>query len=122
MLKINRLHWHLTDDQGWRVEIKKYPDLTKIGSQRKEHDGTIYGPYYYTQEDIKEIVAYAKKRFIEVIPEIDMPGHAVAAVAAYPEYSCTGGPHSVRNVWGGISSDIFCAGGMNKHIPLLKTY
>lgn len=109
MLKINKLHWHLTDDQGWRIQIKKYPKLTSIGSQRKEHNGDIYGPFYYTQEEIKEIVAYAKERYIEVIPEIDLPGHSVAAVSAYPEYSCTGGPHKVRNVWG-ISSDIFCAG------------
>lgn len=109
MLKINKFHWHLTEDQGWRIEIKKYPKLTQIGALRKEHDGTTYGPYYYTQEEIKEVVAFAKDRFIEVIPEIDMPGHAIAAVAAYPEYSCTGGPHDVRNVWG-ISSDIFCAG------------
>lgn len=109
MLKINVLHWHLTDDQGWRIEISKYPELTTIGAQRRNSNGEIYGPFYYTHDEVREIVNYAKERFIEVIPEIDIPGHSVAAVSAYPEYSCTGGPHEVRNVWG-ISSDIFCAG------------
>jgi len=105
--KINKFHLHLTEDQGWRIEIKKYPKLTEIGSKRidegKEHGG------FYTQEDIKEIVAYAAERHIDVIPEIELPGHALAALTAYPEYSCTGGPFKVRNVWG-VESDIYCAG------------
>lgn len=109
MFKINRFHWHLTEDQGWRIEIKKYPKLTEIASKRTEGEGNTYGPFFYTQEQVKEVVAYAKERFIEVIPEIELPGHAVAALTAYPEYSCTGGPFEVRNVWG-ISHDILCAG------------
>mgnify|MGYP003623416025 CR=1 FL=1 len=109
LFKINKFHWHLTEDQGWRIEIKKYPKLTEISSKRMENEGFEYGPYFYTQEEIKEVVAYAKERFIEVIPEIELPGHAVAVLTAYPEYSCTGGPFEVRNIWG-ISNDIFCAG------------
>lgn len=109
MYKINKFHWHLTEDQGWRIEIKKYPKLTQIGAKRVEGDSSTYGPYFYTQEQIKEIVAYAKERFIEVIPEIELPGHGVAALAAYPEYSCTGGPFEVRNIWG-VSNDVYCAG------------
>lgn len=116
--KLNTFHWHLTDDQGWRIEIKKYPKLTSIGGFR---DKTIIGharstPYqwnteryggFYTQEDVKEVVAYAQKRFVEVIPEIEMPGHAVAALTAYPEYSCSGGPFEVEGRWG-VFHDIFC--------------
>ena len=109
MFKINTFHWHLTDDQGWRIEIKKYPELTEIGAVRTEGEGRQYGPYFYTQEQIKEVVAYAKERFIEVIPEIDLPGHTVAALAAYPQLSCTGAPLEVRNAWG-VAQDIFCAG------------
>lgn len=109
MYKINRFHWHLTEDQGWRIEIKKYPKLTQIASKRVENEGNVYGPHFFTQAEIKEVVAYAKERFIEVIPEIELPGHAVAALTAYPEYSCTGGPHEVRNIWG-ISNDVFCGG------------
>ena len=116
MHKINTFHWHLTEDQGWRIEIKKYPKLTEIGSIRKEtiigktdeYDGIEYGGYY-TQEEIKEIVEYAGKRFITIIPEIEMPGHSVAALTAYPEYSCTGGPFELRTKWG-VSKDIYCAG------------
>ncbi len=107
MYKLNMLHLHLTEDQGWRIEIKKYPKLTEIGSKRvdegKEHGG------FYTQEQIKDIVAYAAERHIDVVPEIELPGHALAALAAYPEYSCTGGPFKVRNVWG-VEPDIYCAG------------
>lgn len=115
--KMNRFHWHLTEDQGWRIEIKKYPKLTQVGSVRKYsqiwsdpegvyHDLIPYGPFFYTQEDIKEVVAYAKERFIEVIPEIDMPGHLQAAMAAYPEYSCT--PTANHEVWTdyGVSGDV----------------
>ena len=109
MFKINTFHWHLTEDQAWRIEIKKYPKLTEISAMRVEGEGHTYGPYFYTQEQIKEVVAYAKERFIEVIPEIELPGHGVAVLAAYPELSCTGGPFEVRNIWG-ISNDIYCAG------------
>ncbi len=104
--KFNVLHLHLTDDQGWRIQIKKYPKLTEIGAWRKEANGSIYGGYY-TQKDIKEIVAYAKSRFLTVVPEIEMPGHCTAALAAYPQYSCTGGPFEVANTWG-VFKDIYC--------------
>jgi hexosaminidase len=109
MFKINKFHWHLTDDQGWRIASKKYPKLNSISVKRTEGEGNVYGPYYYTHEQIKEVVAYAGERFIEVIPEIELPGHGVAALAAYPEYSCTGGPFEVRNIWG-VSNDVYCAG------------
>lgn len=109
LLKINVLHWHITDDQGWRIEIKKYPELTAIGSVRQEVDGTVYGPKFYTQEDVKEIVAYAKERFITVIPEIELPGHAEGALAAFPQYSCSGEHTTVRNIWG-VATNIYCAG------------
>ncbi len=120
MHKLNTFHWHLTDDQGWRIEIKKYPKLTEISSVRKEtmvghyveknqiFDGTPYGGFY-TQEQIKEVVDYATKLCITVVPEIEMPGHAVAALAAYPELSCTGGSFDVYTKWG-VSDDVYCAG------------
>lgn len=108
MYKLNTFHWHLTDDQGWRIEIKKYPRLTEIGSMRTEPDGSSYGGFY-TQEEIKEVVKYAQDRYINVLPEIEMPGHALAALAAYPEYSCTGGPFSVKNIWG-VELEAFCPG------------
>ena len=116
--KMNTFHWHLTNDQGWRVEIKQYPRLTQIsafrnrtligsyGDRPRQWDNTRYGGFY-TQEDIKQVIAYAQKRFINIIPEIEMPGHAVAALAAYPELSCTGGPFEVEGLWG-IFPDIFC--------------
>lgn len=114
---INRFHWHISDDQGWRIEIKKYPELTEIGSKRT---GTVIGhnsgkydeiPYggFYTQEEAREIVTYAKDRHITVIPEIDMPGHMLAALTAYPELGCTGGPYEVWRQWG-VSEDVLCAG------------
>ena len=118
LYKMNKFHWHLTDDQGWRIEIKKYPKLTTVGGYRKktivgymwdnptEWNTKRYGGFY-TQEDIKEVVAYAKKRFVEIIPEIEMPGHSVAALTAYPEYSCTGGPFEVEGRWG-VFNDIYC--------------
>jgi hexosaminidase len=106
--KMNRLHWHLTEDQGWRIEIKKYPDLTRTGAWRKTEDGIIYGGFY-TQEDIADVLAYARSRYVMVVPEIEMPGHSTAALAAYPELSCTGGPFAVQNYWG-IHGDVFCAG------------
>ncbi len=110
MYKMNIFHWHLTDDQGWRIEIKKYPKLTQVGAWRKETvgDGKPYGGFY-TQDQIREIVAYAKERYITVVPEIEMPGHSLAALAAYPELSCTGGPFEVATNWG-PHKDIFCAG------------
>jgi hexosaminidase len=106
--KLNRFHWHLTEDQGWRLEIKRYPNLTKIGAWRREENGKIYGGFY-TQEDVKEIVAYAAERHIMVVPEIEMPGHSLGALASYPELGCTGGPYSVANTWG-IKKDVYCAG------------
>lgn len=114
---INRFHWHLSDDQGWRIEIKKYPELTKIGSKRTEtvighntgkYDGIPYGGFF-TQEEAREVVAYAKDRYITVIPEIDMPGHMQAALTAYPELGCTGGPYEVWRMWG-VSDNVLCAG------------
>ena len=99
MYKINRFHWHLTDDQGWRIQIKRYPKLTKIGGTRTDANGNRYSGYY-TQDQIREIVKYAAARHITVIPEIEMPGHALAALAAYPQYSNTGGPFKPRTVWG----------------------
>ena len=106
--KMNVLHWHLTEDQGWRIEIKKYPELTNKGAWRKYDDGSVYGGYY-TQEDIKEVVKYAASRFITVVPEIEMPGHSTAAISCYPEISCTGGPFDVGTLWG-IYYDVYCAG------------
>ena len=107
-LKMNVFHWHLTDDQGWRIEIKSFPKLIKVSSNRKETDGSIYGGYY-TQENIREVVAYAEKRQVTIVPEIEMPGHTLALLAAYPELSCSGGSFDVPNNWG-IFDDIFCAG------------
>ncbi|MDO5105135.1 family 20 glycosylhydrolase [Capnocytophaga sp.] len=114
---MNTFHWHLTDDQGWRIESKKYPELTQVGSKRKEtvigrnsgeYDGKPYGGFY-TQDQLKEIVAYAKDRHITVIPEVDLPGHMQAALATYPELGCTGGPYEVWTQWG-VSDDVLCAG------------
>ena len=106
--KLNTFHWHLTEDQGWRIEIKKYPKLTSTGAWRTEPDGSTYGGYY-TQEDIREVVSYASKLHIMVIPEIEMPGHSMAAIAAYPELSCTKEQIEVSNSWG-VFKDIYCAG------------
>ncbi|GAK52291.1 beta-hexosaminidase [Candidatus Moduliflexus flocculans] len=105
--KFNTFHWHLTEDQGWRLEINKHPKLTEIGAWRMEN-GERYGGFY-TQDDAREIVAYAQERHITVLPEIEMPGHAVAALAAYPELSCSGGPFEVATTWG-IFQDVYCAG------------
>ncbi|MFI5333387.1 MAG: beta-N-acetylhexosaminidase, partial [Candidatus Babeliales bacterium] len=118
--KFNTLHWHLTDDQGWRLEIKKYPKLQEIAAYRDEtlvghknsfphvYDGTRYGGYY-TQDEVKEIIEYARLRHITIIPEIELPGHCIAALAAYPELGCTGGPYKTGREWG-IYDDVYCAG------------
>lgn len=105
--KMNVFHWHLVDDQGWRLEIKRYPKLTEVGAWRQEASGRYGG--FYTQAQVREIVDYAAKRFITVVPEIEMPGHCNAALAAYPEYSCTGGPFTTPTLWG-VFSDVYCAG------------
>lgn len=116
MYKMNIFHWHLTDDQGWRIEIKRYPELTRTGAWRKgtmvgrysdhRYDSTRYGGYY-TQEEIKEVVAYAASKHVTVVPEIEMPGHAVAAIASYPWLSCSGAHLNVERGWG-VFDDIFC--------------
>jgi hexosaminidase len=108
MYKMNTFHWHLTEDQGWRIQIDKYPELTSIGAWRTEPDGTLYGGFY-TKEQIRRVVEYAAERNITVVPEIEMPGHCVAALAAYPHLSCTGGPFEVANIWG-VKKDVYCAG------------
>lgn len=126
-IKLNRFHWHLSDDQGWRLEIKKYPRLTEVGAWRvdynitdesisnwwgrpvqKEGEKATYGGFY-TQDDIKEIVAYAKERFVEIIPELDMPGHSLSTIASYPEVSCTGGPFYV-GTGGVMKNNTLCPG------------
>lgn len=116
--KYNTFHWHLTDDQGWRIEIKKYPKLTEVGAWRKEtlighgarppfeYDGKRYGGFY-TQDEIREVIAYANERYVTIIPEIELPGHAQAALAAYPELGCTAGPFEVATRWG-VMDDVFC--------------
>ena len=111
--KLNTFHWHLTEDQGWRIEIKKYPKLTEIGAWRTEldtasGDSIRYGGFY-TQEQIKEVVKYAAERFITIIPEIELPGHARAALAAYPQFSCSGEQLPVANQWG-VFEHVYCAG------------
>lgn len=118
MYKFNTFHWHLTEDQGWRVEIKQYPKLTETGAWRSEtligrysdqphvYDGTPHGGFY-TREEIREVIAYATTKGITIIPEIEMPGHALAALSAYPELSCTGGPFTPATTWG-VFDDVFC--------------
>lgn len=124
----NQLHWHITDDQGWRFEVKSMPELAKKGSIRKQtvighnlpiFDGQEYGrDMYFTQEQCREIVKYAAERYINIIPEIDLPGHMVAALHVYPELGCTGGPYDVWGIWG-VSADVLCAGNP-KVLPFLK--
>lgn len=117
MHKMNVLHWHLTDDQGWRIEIMKYPKLTEVGSQRRStplaHDPqrSDESPYggFYTQDEIRDVVSYAAARFVTVVPEIDIPGHVLAALASYPELGCTEGPYQVGTRWQ-VETDIMCAG------------
>jgi hexosaminidase len=116
--KLNRFHWHLTEDQGWRIEIRAYPRLTEVGAWRAEtlrghygnrphaFDGTRYGGFY-TQDEVREVVAYAAEHHITVIPEIEMPGHSLAALAAYPELACTDGPFEPATLWG-VFDDIYC--------------
>jgi hexosaminidase len=124
LYKYNVLHFHLTDDQGWRIEIKRYPRLTEVGAWRPSsplherppegeymiyaQDGVPYGGYY-TQDELKALIAYAAERFITIVPEIEMPGHSVAALAAYPELGCIGEGYKVRTLWG-IEDDVLCAG------------
>ena len=119
--KVNTFHWHLTDDQGWRLAIGRYPLLTEIGAVRaqtvvghartsREYDGKPYGKgMFYTADDVREVLRYAADRYIDVIPEIEMPGHALAALAAYPELGCRGGGYAVSPTWG-VFDDVFCAG------------
>jgi hexosaminidase len=128
--KFNTFHWHLTDDQGWRIEIPQYPKLRTVASCRKE---TLLGHYsdapekydgkqycgFYTQEEVKTIIEYAQKRFITIIPEIEMPGHAMAALTAYPELGCTGGPYETFKKWG-VVDDVFCAGN-DKTFEFIET-
>ena len=123
---MNTLHWHLTEDQGWRIEIKKYPKLTEIGSMRNrtvighntdQYDNTPYGGFY-TQDEAREIVRYAQERYITIIPEIDLPGHMLAALASYPELGCTGGPYEVCPRWG-VFEDVLCIGN-EKTLPFLE--
>lgn len=122
--KFNRFHWHLTEDQGWRIEIKKYPKLQEIAAFRNEtvighartadrhnaksYDGQRYGGFY-TQEEIKEVIQYAAQRHVTIIPEIELPGHALAALSAYPELGCTAGPYKAATTWG-VFDDVYCAG------------
>lgn len=123
---VNQFHWHLTDDQGWRFEVRKHPALTEKGSVRQRTViGKNLGIYddtpetgYYTQEEMRSVVAYAAERNINVIPEIDLPGHMLAALCAYPELGCTGGPYTIWSDWG-VSPDVLCAGN-DKVIPFLK--
>lgn len=126
--KLNTFHWHLTDDQGWRIEIKQYPKLqelsafrrqTLIGSGRtypRKYDGKNYGGYY-TQEEVKDIIEYAHQRHITIIPEIELPGHSLAALAAYPELGCSKGPYETGTCWG-INDDVYCPGNENTFLFL----
>jgi len=117
---INIFHWHLTDDQGWRLPIRSYPLLTEIGSKRRDHrlSGEFTGSGFYTENEIRDIVSYAAERYIEVVPEIDLPGHASAILAAYPGLGCTGGPYRVEDRFG-IFEDVLCAGN-DGIFPLLE--
>ena len=108
LFKLNKFHWHLTEDQAWRIEIKKYPLLTELGATRVEGEGFVHEGFY-SQDEVREIVAYAAERYIDVIPEIELPGHALAALVGYPQFSCTGGPFEMRIIWG-VEEDVYCAG------------
>ena len=122
MHKMNMFHWHLTEDQGWRIDIKKYPLLAQVGSVREKsqvvgthhvhgigYDGVPYGPFFYTQDQIREVVKYAEKNFITVIPEVDMPGHSLSALAAYPYLGCQDKEYKVREIWG-VADEVMCVG------------
>ena len=117
MHNMNQFHFHLSDDQGWRIEIKKYPELTEIGAYRNGtvigHNGNLYDTIrhggFYTQEELRDLIEYAAERHINIIPEIDLPGHMQAALACYPQLGCTGGPYEVWKRWG-VSEDVLCAG------------
>ena len=117
MHKMNTFHWHLTEDHGWRIEIKKYPRLTEVGAWRngtqfdRFKDHINHNPHggYYTQDQIREVVKYAQERYVNIVPEMEMPGHTLAVLVAYPELSCTGGPFKIPLNWG-IQKDIYCAG------------
>ena len=114
---MNQFHFHLSEDQGWRIEIKKYPELTEIGAYRNGtvigHNGNLYDTIrhggYYTQDELRDLIQYAAERHINIIPEIDLPGHMQAALACYPQLGCTGGPYEVWRRWG-VSEDVLCAG------------
>jgi len=116
--KMNVLHWHLTEDQGWRIEIDAYPLLTEVGAWRTELDGSTHGGFY-TKETIREIIEYAAERHVEIIPEIEIPGHSQAALAAYPWLGCTGEHLPVANKWG-VFKDIYCAGN-DQTLEFLET-
>lgn len=125
---MNRLHWHISDDQGWRFEVPGYPRLTEVGSKRAQtvtghnselEDGTPYGGYY-TDAEIRDIVKYATERYVTIVPEVDMPGHMMAALAAYPELGCTGGPYKTGEFWG-VYRDILCAGNEKVYTFIEKT-
>lgn len=117
-LKLNVLHWHLTDDQGWRIEIRSRPALTSIGATRREspirgnpdeQDGVPYGPFFYSHKDVRDVIRHADELGILIVPEIDLPGHVAAALACYPELGCSGGPYEVRTSWG-IEENVLCLG------------
>lgn len=125
---MNRLHWHISDDQGWRFEVPGYPRLTEVGSKRAQtvtghnselEDGVPYGGYY-TDDEIRDIVKYAAERYVTIVPEVDMPGHMMAALAAYPELGCTGGPYKTGEFWG-VYRDILCAGNEKVYTFIEKT-
>lgn len=125
---MNRLHWHISDDQGWRFSVPGYPRLTEVGSKRAQtvtghnselEDGVPYGGYY-TDAEIRDIVKYAAERYVTIVPEVDMPGHMMAALAAYPELGCTGGPYKTGEFWG-VYRDILCAGNEKVYTFIEKT-
>ncbi len=116
--KMNVLHWHLTEDQGWRLPVKAYPKLTEVGGFRKEADGSVHGGFY-TREDIQSILEHAAERHVTVIPEIELPGHCRAALAAYPWLGCTGDSLDVPCNWG-VFKDVYCAGN-DSTLAFMKT-
>ncbi len=109
MLKLNYLHLHLTDNQGWRIAIDRYPELVEHSAVQETYNGEKYGPFYYTKDDIRELISFADSHHVEVIPEIEFPGHSLAALVAFPELSCTGGPFESEQVFG-YEENVFCVG------------